>query len=55
MVGGKAIGRDVHFYNFAEPDKALGGLILNPSVTGKNFLSMLGILIVASAPPARPL
>ncbi|KAK9310850.1 HNH endonuclease-domain-containing protein [Lipomyces starkeyi] len=31
MIGGRAIGRDVHFYNFAEPDKALGGLILNSS------------------------
>ncbi|KAK9326603.1 HNH endonuclease-domain-containing protein [Lipomyces starkeyi] len=50
MAGGRAIGRDVHFYNFAEPDKALGGLILNPSVTEKNFLSMLGVLIVASGP-----
>ncbi|KAK9350629.1 HNH endonuclease-domain-containing protein [Lipomyces doorenjongii] len=50
MAGRRAIGRDVHFYYFAEPDKALGGLILNPSVTEKNFLSMLGILIVASGP-----
>ncbi|KAK9312805.1 HNH endonuclease-domain-containing protein [Lipomyces starkeyi] len=50
MAGGRAIGRDVHFYNFAEPDKALGGLILNPSVTEKTFLSMLGILIIASGP-----
>ncbi|KAK9489554.1 HNH endonuclease-domain-containing protein [Lipomyces doorenjongii] len=33
MAGGRAIGRDVHFYNFAEPDKAVGGLILNPSPT----------------------
>ncbi|KAK9358818.1 HNH endonuclease-domain-containing protein [Lipomyces starkeyi] len=48
MAGRRAIGRDVHFYYFGEPDKALGGLILNPSVTKKNFLSMLGILIVAS-------
>ncbi|KAK9251964.1 hypothetical protein V1507DRAFT_481974 [Lipomyces tetrasporus] len=47
MAGRRAIGRDVHFYNFAEPDKALGGLILNPS-TKINFLSMFGILIVAS-------
>jgi hypothetical protein len=31
-------------------DKALGGLILNPSVTKKNFLSILGILIVTSGP-----
>ncbi|KAK9236354.1 HNH endonuclease-domain-containing protein [Lipomyces kononenkoae] len=50
MAGKRAIGRDVHFYNFSEPDKALGGLILNPSVTQKTFLSMLGNLIVASGP-----
>ncbi|KAK9241703.1 HNH endonuclease-domain-containing protein [Lipomyces tetrasporus] len=55
MAGRRAIGRDVHFYNFAEPDKALGGLILNPSVTKKNFLSMLGILIVASGPTGHDL
>ncbi|KAK9384573.1 hypothetical protein V1515DRAFT_641098 [Lipomyces mesembrius] len=48
MAGRRAIGRDVHFYNFAEPDKALGCLILNPSVTKKTFLPMLGILIVTS-------
>ncbi|KAK9319198.1 hypothetical protein V1517DRAFT_60477 [Lipomyces orientalis] len=46
MAGRRAIARDVHFYHFAEPDKALGGLILNLSVTETNFLSMLGILVV---------
>ncbi|KAK9242260.1 HNH endonuclease-domain-containing protein [Lipomyces tetrasporus] len=50
MAGRRAIARDVHFYHFAEPDKALGGLILNRSVTETNFLSMLGIIIVASGP-----
>ncbi|KAK9335036.1 hypothetical protein LIPSTDRAFT_74472 [Lipomyces starkeyi NRRL Y-11557] len=50
MAGRRAIARDVHFYHFAEPDKALGGLILNLSVTETNFLSMLGIIIVASGP-----
>ncbi|KAK9482831.1 hypothetical protein V1527DRAFT_521818 [Lipomyces starkeyi] len=50
MAGRRAIGRDVHFFNLAEPDKALGGLILNPSVTKKKFLSMLGIVIVTSGP-----
>ncbi|KAJ8099004.1 hypothetical protein POJ06DRAFT_282170 [Lipomyces tetrasporus] len=54
MAGRRAIGRDVHFYNFAEPDKALGGLILNPS-TKINFLSMFGILIVASSPTGHDL
>ncbi|KAK9372468.1 uncharacterized protein V1513DRAFT_384787, partial [Lipomyces chichibuensis] len=46
----RAIGRDVHFYHFSEPDQRLGGLRLNPSVTEENFLSMLDILIVASGP-----
>ncbi|KAK9311259.1 hypothetical protein V1524DRAFT_371473 [Lipomyces starkeyi] len=46
----RAIGRDVHFYLFSEPDQPLGGLRLNPSVTEENFLSMLDILIVASGP-----
>ncbi|KAK9241770.1 HNH endonuclease-domain-containing protein [Lipomyces tetrasporus] len=50
MAGKRAIGRGVHFYHFAEPQTALGGLILSPSVTEMNFLSMLAILIVASGP-----
>ncbi|KAK9315525.1 HNH endonuclease-domain-containing protein [Lipomyces starkeyi] len=50
MAGNRARGRDVHFTLFSEPDKQLGGLRLNPSVTEKNFLSMLDILIVASGP-----
>ncbi|KAK9365205.1 HNH endonuclease-domain-containing protein [Lipomyces kononenkoae] len=48
MAGSRAIGRDVNFYIFSEPGKAIGGLRLNPSITEKNFLSMLSILIVAS-------
>ncbi|KAK9482973.1 hypothetical protein V1527DRAFT_454531 [Lipomyces starkeyi] len=50
MAGKRAIGRDVHFYHFAEPEMALGGMILSPAVTEMNFLSMLAILIVASGP-----
>ncbi|KAK9320192.1 HNH endonuclease-domain-containing protein [Lipomyces orientalis] len=50
MAGRRALGRDVHFYLFSEPEKPLGGMRLNPSVTEKSFLSMLGILIVASGP-----
>ncbi|KAK9248723.1 hypothetical protein V1506DRAFT_551415 [Lipomyces tetrasporus] len=50
MAGSRAIGRDVHFYLFSEPDNSLGGMILNPSVTEKSFLFMLNILIVASGP-----
>ncbi|KAK9234982.1 hypothetical protein V1525DRAFT_349180 [Lipomyces kononenkoae] len=48
MSGSRAIGRDVQFYLFSEPDKPLGGMRLHPSVTEKVFLSMLGTLIVAS-------
>ncbi|KAJ8101643.1 hypothetical protein POJ06DRAFT_194449 [Lipomyces tetrasporus] len=50
MAGRRAIGRNVHFYKFAEPDTELGGLRLNPSITKKTFLTMLGILVVASGP-----
>ncbi|KAJ8104364.1 hypothetical protein POJ06DRAFT_265190 [Lipomyces tetrasporus] len=50
MVDNRSLGRTVHFYNALSPDDALGGLILNQSVTEKNFLFMLEILIVASNP-----
>ncbi|KAK9320588.1 hypothetical protein V1517DRAFT_205545 [Lipomyces orientalis] len=43
-------GRNVQFYDALDPNHALGGLILNPSVTEKTFLYMLEILIVASDP-----
>ncbi|KAK9244174.1 HNH endonuclease-domain-containing protein [Lipomyces tetrasporus] len=43
-------GRNVHFYDALDPDHALGGLILNRSVTEKTFLFMLGILLAASDP-----
>ncbi|KAK9238089.1 HNH endonuclease-domain-containing protein [Lipomyces kononenkoae] len=48
MATSRAIGRNVHFYLFSEPDEPLGGLRLNPSVTVEDFLCMLEILIVAS-------
>ncbi|KAK9246513.1 hypothetical protein V1506DRAFT_553020 [Lipomyces tetrasporus] len=51
MAGARAISRDLHFYLFSEPDEPVGGMILNPSVTEKNFISMLEeTLIVASGP-----
>ncbi|KAK9243143.1 hypothetical protein V1506DRAFT_555613 [Lipomyces tetrasporus] len=50
MVDNRSLGRTVHFYNALSPDDALGGLILNQSITEKNFLFMLEILIVASDP-----
>ncbi|KAK9361218.1 hypothetical protein V1504DRAFT_452379 [Lipomyces starkeyi] len=46
----RSLGRDVHFYDASNPDEPLGGLISNPSISVKNFLSMLEILIVAAHP-----
>ncbi|KAI9787845.1 MAG: hypothetical protein M1816_007412 [Peltula sp. TS41687] len=45
-------GRNVHFFDASRPDEALGGLLVTEStaVTHAVFLSMLHILIVASAP-----
>ncbi|KAK9349775.1 hypothetical protein V1523DRAFT_371737 [Lipomyces doorenjongii] len=50
MISNRSKGRNVHLYVFSEPDKPIGGLKLNPSVTERNFLYMLRILIVASGP-----
>ncbi|KAK9361339.1 hypothetical protein V1504DRAFT_432917 [Lipomyces starkeyi] len=49
-MSGRSLGRTVHFYDALHPDDVLGGLFLHPSVTQKNFLFMLEILIVASDP-----
>ncbi|KAK9489451.1 HNH endonuclease-domain-containing protein, partial [Lipomyces doorenjongii] len=49
MAGSRAIGRDVHFYHFADPYNALGGMILNSSVTESSFF-MVEIVIDASGP-----
>ena len=40
----------MHFYDGHNPDLLLGGLIQNGSVTEKNFLDMLGILLIVEAP-----
>ncbi|KAK9349703.1 HNH endonuclease-domain-containing protein [Lipomyces doorenjongii] len=50
MVRDRSAGRNVHIYRASEYDRALGGLILNPSVTERIFLFMLEILIVSSDP-----
>ncbi|KAK9250932.1 hypothetical protein V1507DRAFT_324602 [Lipomyces tetrasporus] len=50
MTSNRAKGRNVHLYVFSEPDKPIGGLKLNPSVTERSFLYMLRILIVATGP-----
>ncbi|KAK9367465.1 hypothetical protein V1509DRAFT_566789 [Lipomyces kononenkoae] len=50
MTSNRARGRNVHLHFFAEPDNPIGGLRVNPSVTERDFLYMLTILIVASGP-----
>jgi hypothetical protein len=42
--------RNVHFFDEANPDSVLGGLIQNGSVTEKNFLVMLDIVLITTAP-----
>jgi hypothetical protein len=42
--------RNVHFFDEANPDAVLGGLIQNGSLTEKNFLVMLDIVLVTTAP-----
>jgi hypothetical protein len=48
FIGDRNLGRDVFFYSATNSDEPLGGLISNPSISVKNFLSMLEILVVAS-------
>jgi hypothetical protein len=40
--------RDVHFYDSNDPSVVLGGLVLNPGVTNKNFHAMLEVLVIPS-------
>ncbi|PWW72050.1 hypothetical protein C7212DRAFT_354837 [Tuber magnatum] len=47
----RSVGRNVTFYNAAQPDVALGGLIQNGSITEESFLDMLGILLVVEEGP----
>jgi hypothetical protein len=48
MAKDRSEGRDVHFFDARHPSDALGGLILNPTVTHSEFLQMLDILIITS-------
>ena len=48
MAKDRSGGRDVHFFDARHPKDALGGLILNPTVTHAEFLQMLDILIITS-------
>ncbi|KAF8535463.1 HNH endonuclease-domain-containing protein [Trichophaea hybrida] len=42
--------RNVRFFDEANPDVVLGGLVQNGSITERNFLTMLGIVLVTTAP-----
>jgi hypothetical protein len=42
--------RNVRFFDEANPDIVLGGLVQNGSLTERNFLVMLGIVLVSTAP-----
>ncbi|KAL6243151.1 hypothetical protein RBB50_009702 [Rhinocladiella similis] len=43
-------GRDVHIYDLHDPSTELGGLLLLPGVTNKNFYSMVEIIILFEGP-----
>lgn len=43
-------GRNVHFFDESKPDTILGGLIQNGSVTERNFLSILAIVLATETP-----
>jgi hypothetical protein len=45
--------RNVRFFDEANPDVVLGGLVQNGSVTEKNFLVMLDNVLVATTAPIR--
>ncbi|KAK9247039.1 hypothetical protein V1506DRAFT_552663 [Lipomyces tetrasporus] len=48
MAERRSAGRNVHIYQSSAPEEALGGLLLNQSVTAKCFLLMLDILLAPS-------
>ncbi|KAG0131854.1 hypothetical protein HOY82DRAFT_645589 [Tuber indicum] len=46
----RSFARNVEFYDATSPDEVLGGLVQNGSITERNFLDMLGILLVVGSP-----
>ncbi|KAG0124868.1 hypothetical protein HOY82DRAFT_633119 [Tuber indicum] len=46
----RSFARNVKFYDATIPDEVLGGLVQNGSITERNFLDMLGILLVVGSP-----
>jgi hypothetical protein len=50
MSGHRSHFRNVRFFNEANPDVVLGGLVQNRSFTERDFLMMLDIVLVITAP-----
>ena len=50
MSGHRSHFHNVRFFDEANPDIVLGGLVQNGSLTEKNFLAMLDIVLVTTAP-----
>ena len=46
----RSLDRNIHFSDERNPDAILGGLIQNGSVTERNFLSMLKIVLITTSP-----
>ncbi|KAG0136490.1 hypothetical protein HOY82DRAFT_478951 [Tuber indicum] len=49
----RSLPRNVSFYDATNPDEVLGGLVQNGSITGANFLDILGILLAVGVSPIR--
>lgn len=50
MMDNRSRFRNVWFYDASRPDTPLGGLVQNGSITEKNALEMLDIILVRTAP-----
>ncbi|KAF8466217.1 HNH endonuclease-domain-containing protein [Kalaharituber pfeilii] len=50
MSSNRSHFRNVQFYDGSNPDVLLGGLVQNGSVTERNFLQMLGIILITETP-----
>ena len=53
MSGHRSHFRNVRFFDEANPDVVLGGLIQNGSLTEKNFLTMLQMIVLMTTAPIR--
>lgn len=50
MAFDRSESRNIHFFDERNPDVVLGGLVQNSLVTERKFLSILSIILVATAP-----